>query len=568
MKIVAEQTRFHRFAWYFEYKPERIEFARTLKESFGWQNFSFVSEGAKKCWAFSQIQILETLLGMYPQVELDPKVKLIMAAESASMREKQLRTEAISDIKQKTDTDFKVRGLKGELYPYQKIGVEFLVNAGGRAMNNDPMGLGKSCMTIAYIKYMGFQRTLVVAPASIKAVWRNEVSKWTNLSTCVIDSKTDLRDIPSDVNVWIINYELLKKNLPELLKTRFDCLVADESHYAKSPKSIRTKALRQLSRAIHGLILLTGTPIMNRPIELWSLLNMIDPKEWGNYYDFARRYADMKRTRWGMDVSGSSNIDELSERIKRYFIRRKKEDVLSELPPKVFTDIPVTLDQDTQEQYDVAEENLAEYMSTFAGKQPKDVAKMLNAEKLTRINVLRALASDGKRAICTDIIDSVVSSGEKVLVFASFKKPLESLLSHYGDSAVLITGDTSLEDREAAVSAFQNDPRVTVFLGGYKSAGVGLTLTEAQTVICLDLPWTPGDLDQAIDRAHRIGSKHSSINVFRLMAEGTLDSKMAKMLDKKRSISERVLEGGVEKEDDYVNEMISEIVSRQEKNKH
>lgn len=543
MKIKLLKTKYHRFAFESAYSPEVVDFCKALKETYGWQKFSFEASEKGKFWVFSEPDLIGVIRSQYPHTVLEPEVQEIVLKEVRWLALLEQRKSEIEEIKLKTETDFHVPGMKKEMYAYQKIGVEFLIKSGGKAIIADSMGLGKTVQAIAYVKYSGFNRVLVVSPASVKGVWENEVKKWTNLKTYVIDSKTDLSDIPADIHFWIINYDLLKKMLPQLLKIHFDCIIADEAHFVKSLSAIRSKVLRQLSRVTEKLVLLTGTPLLSRPSELFSLLNMVDQKNWSNFREYTRKYCDIKMTRYGVDISGASNTAELHERIKRYFIRRHKDDVLKELPPKILIDVPSTLDKDTWKQYELAERNLASYLRSYQGKQPPDIAKMLQAEKLAKLGVLRMLSSMGKVKMAIEFVESIIESGDKVLVFGSFQEPLDRLKEVFKDKAVMITGRTPINERGGIVEAFQKDKNIQVFLGGFKSAGVGLTLTAASNFVALDLPWNPADLQQSIDRCHRIGSTANSVNVFRLIAPETIDEDMRNLLDEKQDTFDKVIDG-------------------------
>ena len=548
MKIVTERTKYHRFSLYYDYDPIKVDFCKNLKDSFGWKEFSFDVQGELKRWVFSQSILIPVLAEKFPEIEIDPLVEEIVRHEQKWVNEQRKKIEKIEEVKTKTDTKFEVKGLKKKLYNYQSIGVEFLVSSGGRALIADSPGLGKTIQALAYIKHMDFKRTLVVSPASVKFVWEGEVKKWTNLKSVVIDSKTKIADIDPAVQIWAINYDVLRKHFAQLSKVRFDCIVGDESQMLKSPTAIRTKAFRTLSRDIPSVILLSGTPILSRPGELFSLLNIIDPKTWQNWWDYARKYCAMRQTHWGIDTSGASNIDELHSRIKRYFIRRLKEDVLTELPPKNFIDLPVQLDKDTAHEYNTAANNLAVYLRQYSGKQPPEIAKSMAAEKLTQLNVLRQISATGKIETAKELIQSVLDSGEKVLVFCSFIAPLEALREHFADKAVILTGKTPVEDRRTIVERFQKDKDVQVFFGGTKSAGTGITLTAASNVIFLDYSWNPADMQQAQDRAHRIGTKHESINIYQLIAQSTIDNDMQNTLEHKQGIFDQIIDGKEAKE--------------------
>lgn len=543
MKIVFERTRYHQYAFYFDYTPDRIEFCKALKDAFGFQRFGFDSSNGLKRWVFSEPIFVQLLKERFPNVVIDKAVETQCAAELKWMSEDEKRQQKLSDIEKKTDTTFNVKGLKMDMYPYQKVGVEFLTESGGRALIADAMGLGKTIQAIAFCKHKEFKRVLVVCPASVKFSWENEVKKWTRLTSKIIDSKTKLHEIPADTIFWIINYDILKKFKDELLKTRFDAIVGDEAHMIKNPQAIRTKVFRMVAKEIPNVVLLTGTPLLSRPVELFSLLNIIDPKNWSSYYEYVKRYCGAYQDRFGLNVSGASNIEELHTRIKKYFLRREKTEVLKELPPKNRIDVPVQLAPDALKEYEIAEKDLAVYLRHYAGKQPAAIAKTLGAEKLARLNVLRMLNALGKVPMALELIESIIESGEKVLVFSSFVDPLNQMALKFKDKAVMITGQTPVEDRGNIVKKFQEDPNVQVFLGGIKSAGVGITLTAASNVLFLDYSWNPADHQQAEDRAHRPGQEAALLNIYTLFSKGTIDEDLRDMLAEKQDIFNRVIDG-------------------------
>jgi SWI/SNF-related matrix-associated actin-dependent regulator 1 of chromatin subfamily A len=514
-----------------------------LKESFGWEKFSFDVQGNLKRWIFTDSLLIPVIAERFPEVEIDPEVNAIVRNEQQWINDLKAKEKKIEAIRTKTDTDFNVKGLKKDLYPYQKVGVEFLLESGGRAIVADSPGLGKTAEALAYIKHSGFKRCLVVCPASVKFAWGIEIKKWTQLSYTIIDSKTDLASIDPSINIWVVNYDILRKHLAQLCKIRFECLIGDECQLIKTPSAIRTRAFRQISRDISSIILLSGTPLLSRPAELFSLLNIIDARVWNNWYEYARRYCNLHQTRWGVDTSGASNVSELHARIKSYFIRRDKTEVLKELPPKNFINVPVELDDETNKKYASAASDLATYLRTYSGKQPPEIAKSLAAEKLTQLNVLRHLNSLGKIGTATELVESIIDAGEKVLVFCSFVQPLELLKEYFGSKAVILTGKTPVDEREEIVKKFQTDPKTQIFLGGIKSAGMGITLTAASNVVFLDYSWNPADMQQAQDRVHRPGQEASSVNIYQLSAMGTIDEDLKEILDRKQDIFDQVIDG-------------------------
>jgi SWI/SNF-related matrix-associated actin-dependent regulator 1 of chromatin subfamily A len=209
--------------------------------------------------------------------------------------------------------------------------------------------------------------------------------------------------------------------------------------------------------------------------------------------------------------------------------------------------MPVELDDEYKEQYDVAARDLANYLRSFTNKKSPEIQKALAAEKLVRLNVLRQVNEKGKVAVAEELIDSIVDSGEKVLIFGCFVAPLETLKERYGDAAVIITGQTPIDDRKVAVDKFQNDPRVKVFLGGMLSAGTGITLTAASNVIMLGYSFNPADHEQSLNRAHRPGATYSALNIYQLTVKDSIDEDMKELLEKKQEVFDQVIEGKVVK---------------------
>lgn len=562
MKIEVAKTRYHSMTFDYPYKASTVAFCKLLKGSWGWEKFSW--DAPYKRWAFSDPKIVQAIMAQYPEVELGEGVRELCANVVLEQEIEATRVNDLEQIKVAEDSDIIIPGFKGTPYPFQKVGVEFMLRSKGRMILGDDPGLGKTMQTIGYLLASGKRRTIAICPASVKYNWEAEIQKWSGLSTIVIDSDTDINSIPADVKVWIINYDILKKHLDILMKVTFDCMVLDEAHYIKSTTAIRSKSVKLLSKKIESILMLTGTPVLNRPVELFNLLSIIDPKTWNNYHAYTKRYCDAKVTRFGLDVSGATHLDELRGRISKYFLRRTKEEVLKELPPKVRMDIPVMLSAEYAAMYAKAYNKFALFLKENKGKKDPEVRKTLMAEKLTQLNALREISTLGKIAAAKELIDTAVASGQKILVFSSFNFPLEELLSYYGDTAVLITGKTGNQERFDIVKEFQTNPEIKIFLGGIKSAGVGITLTAASNVLFLDYSWTPADHIQAENRAHRadeLTKSHESINIYSLHARWTVDDLMVKMLSKKRGTVDDILGEDSEGMMGSVSMMLDELES-------
>lgn len=427
---------------------------------------------------------------------------------------------------------------------------------------------GKSIQSLAYLVKARHERTLVISPASVKFSWKNEVKKWTSLKCFVVDSQTIFSEIPYDTHVIIINYDILKKFKNELLLTKFDACVLDEAHLLKNPTAIRSKIVKLITKNIPSVIFLTGTPLLSRPVELYNILTMVDSKEWNDYYGFCKRYCDGRQGYFGFEAKGATNLEELQERMAKYFLRRTKDQILKELPKKNHIEYVVEHDPETRALYYKASNDFINYLKQNKGKTDKQAAKAAKAEKLVKINLLREINTMGKIPAAKELIDSIIESGEKVLIFSSFNAPLLELHEEYLDSC-LILGDTPVEERGEIVRKFQEDPNVRVFFGGYKSAGVGITLTAAQNILLMDYPFNPADREQSIDRANRIGSIGDSLNIYQLYTEGTVDKFMKKLLDRKQKIFDQVIDGKFDKieEAGSIEEMIKMIEEENNINK-
>jgi SWI/SNF-related matrix-associated actin-dependent regulator 1 of chromatin subfamily A len=540
MKIIREKTTLYEYAFVFEYSYEIIDYCRYLKEIYGWKDFSFVDNK----WRFNNIDIAISIKQRFNETEIDDDVVVDFALAEIAQEERIKQEQNAERIKSSLDSDIEINDIKGELRPYQKIGVEFFLNNNGKAILSDQMGTGKTCQSLAYITTAKKKRSLVICPASVKYSWKKEIEKWTDLSYLIVNSKTELTSLrDKTIDVFVINYDIVKKFYNTLIDMNFDCIIIDEFTYIKNNSATRTKAVKQIAKKIDSVILLSGTPMLSRPSELFNGLNLIDPKTWKSFYDFTVRYCQGHRGPWGWDYRGASNIEELQKRINKYFLRRTKEDILPELPQKIFINVPVELDQETQSEYDMALNQFGKFLREIKGKKTTEVVRSLQAEKLTKLGALRQLTTMGKIKAAEELIQEIIDGGEKVLVFSCYNEPLEQLHQKFVDTSVMLTGKTSEKDRGNIIEKFQNDKNTNIFFGGTKSAGIGITLTAATNVLFIDYSWTPADHSQAIDRAHRIGSTSDHITIYTLSAIGTIDEYMTKLLEKKQILFDRLIDG-------------------------
>lgn len=432
-------------------------------------------------------------------------------------------------------------------FPYQMAGYNFLKHADFRALLADDMGLGKTIQAIMAIMAVRHEGPVVVScPATVKLNWKREMEKWIpGIRVLVLDGRTP--KFALDVNqydAFVINHDILatrdgngfKGWIDQFLALNISLVIFDEGHKVGNPKSIRGGAARAIAKEVDRVIVLTGTPLPNRPKELWPILNMIDPDAWGNFFTFGKRYCNGVQGSFGWDFSGASNLDELHERIKPWVLRRTKDQVLTELPGKSRVDIVLQLPKALRKKYDAR-------VAQFANKVRSGY--VAPHERLTLISDLKQLAAEAKLKQAIDWILDFVESGQKLIVFAWHKATIQAVMDALAKAkvgAVKLTGETPVKKRQEVVDAFQTDPDTQVFVGNIQAAGEGITLTAASDVVFLEYGWKPGEHAQAEDRANRIGQEYP-VTVWYLNAQGTIDGELFQVIDGKRQVIDMVMEG-------------------------
>ena len=538
------------YAFEFDFDWNVIKFCQKTKDKTGLSALYF----KYKKWRFSELAIVDLIRSAFPDVALEPAVEVDLVSHKLWKANEVRRMSKALELKNALETDFVVNNLILDLYPYQRVGVEFLENNSGRCVIADEMGVGKTCQALGYIAHKCFKKTVVVCPATAKGVWKKETKKFTKLKSFVMTTAPLTEEIWSNHDIFIINYDSISKHSDFLMAKAaaglIDCLIVDESHRIKDPTRLRSRAVGLLSRNIPHFIALSGTPMLNRPIELFTTLNIINPAEWPDFQAYKNRYCWSKEK---FDYTGAANIEELRGKIASYFLRRTKDQVLPYLPKRIYSEIPIELDSETAQDYADAEAGLiADFRS---GKKIETV----NALKV--LNELRRLSSIGKIEQGIELIKDIIES-EKVIVFSNFNEPLKQLKEYFGDQAVMITYKvTKDEDRDRAVSEFQTNPDVKIFLGGMRAAGEAITLTAGKTTIFFDFSWVPADHDQAASRNHRpsdLEVKHDNLNILQLVTLGTIDDRMKLILEKKRKTFDELFAKDPKKAQNYMVEAILE----------
>lgn len=386
-----------------------------------------------------------------------------------------------------------------QLYPFQVTGVDFLAS-NKSALLADQMGTGKTVQTICAFNKLQTKRTLIITPASVKYTWANEIPEWSSEPLAPIQIIKSFRDtVMSDVAHIICNYDFIQtdsKILKQLKTLKFDVLVCDEAHYLKNPRAKRTRGILMrngLSERAEYRWMLTGTPVMNRPIELYPLLmglrrDLIAP--WDNWYSFAKRYCGAFQDQFGgWNVRGASNIPELAEKLKSFMLRRTKAEVLPFLPPKTIQIVPL----DPIEKF--------KYSGTAASAE-SDMA-------LGDFSTLRKETALAKLPACIKHIDDVLEDVPKIIVFFYHREVFKQLHAQYPDANYIYGGMTP-EMKKWHVDQFQNDSSKRVMLIQFVAGGQGIDGLQkvCDTCIFVETSWTPAEIEQAIDRLHRIGQKN------------------------------------------------------------
>jgi superfamily II DNA or RNA helicase len=436
--------------------------------------------------------------------------------------------------------------LRAELRDYQRIGYDWLHRlgqAGFGACLADDMGLGKTVQALGLLLARGSQGpALVIAPTSVCANWANEAARFAPTLTPVL--LRDYSDRAAKIaklgkrDLLICSYGLLPFELDALSSRRWATLILDEAQAIKNPKAKRTAAAGQLEANMR--IAATGTPIENRLNELWSIFNFLNPGLLGTRADFDKR--------WGVPIQeGDSKLrNQLRKLLSPFILRRRKEDVLSELPPKTEIVLEVELSDKDLAFYEVMRREAEGDLSAESGH----LEVLAHLTRLRRTCCSPHLVNKRMPAVAAklkpfaEIIDELRANGHRALVFSQFVGHL-ALLRSYLDNADVpyqyLDGSTPAQKRDQRVAAFQ-DGEGDLFLISLKAGGTGLNLTGADYVIHMDPWWNPAAEDQASDRAHRMGQTRP-VTVYRLVARGTIEEKIVKLHTHKRSLADGLLSG-------------------------
>ena len=455
------------------------------------------------------------------------------------------------------------------LYPHQIVGAMFLSVTRNLLLALD-MGTGKSLISIAYVEMNAFNKVFVITPNSLKYNYYNEVMKFTN-STAHIVGKKNTCSI-EDAKYIIVNYEYFNSSNFKKLKDKFnelnigkiDCLISDECHRLKSSSSNTYKNFKKIfndnifkDKKI-SKIFMSGTPAPSKAAELYTVLHQISPLDFPTKKYFYEYYCGMNYNvdgyGWETNIN-KTKFEELFNKIEPFTYRKKKSEVLKDLPEKTYQKIVLEMTPKEYEIYYNLEEGVA---NEFIDKNFYN--------PLSIMGKLREYTSYLKFNNVKELIDSILECGEKFVVIDFFKNSLYELHKQYPNISALHTGDEKDSKRAEIVKDFQDENgKIKIFLGSEGTTKEGLTLTAASKVGMLTVPWTPGALDQCTDRLARIGQKNA-VNAYIFIYKDTIDEYVFDLIESKRSEISQVIDG--EKYESNVNQSIINDLVKIIKDKH
>lgn len=445
--------------------------------------------------------------------------------------------------------------LRVEPYEYQRQGICFGLEH-KRIIIGDEPGLGKTLQSIGIVDTAGAYPCLVICPSSLKINWQREFEKFTDKSALVLDNNVRTTWgylLSMGVHqVAIVNYESLRKYFVWDIKggkqfrlkdvvfcpqmQQFKSIIIDECHRVKDPSAQQTIFTKGLSVGKEYRILLSGTPVVNRPEDLIAQLSILD--RIGQFGGRAKFMADYCTDPKDKTAVPAVPLSVLSKQLyDTCMIRREKAKVLPQLPDKTRVDLYVEISNDKE--YNLAAADLAAYLQEYTECTDWEIRRKMRMEALVRFMTLRSLATKGKIAQAVDFIRTFLDCGKKLIVFCSLHEVVDELQKVF-PRAVTVTGRDSMVNKQASVDAFQNNPDVNLIICSIKAAGVGLTLTASSVVAFIELAWTYADCCQCEDRAHRIGQK-DNVTCYYLLGRGTIDHTIYNLIHRKKSIASEIM---------------------------
>jgi SWI/SNF-related matrix-associated actin-dependent regulator 1 of chromatin subfamily A len=463
-----------------------------------------------------------------------------------------------------------------KLYEQQKDGVKFLLSRKG-AILADSMGVGKSVQATVAALESGCKRILIVCPSAVKINWQREIGYYDCHDSVIIDGKKW-----EQAKFTIINFDILKNfhvvpgegmkeedicwDNQELVKANFDLIIIDEAHKLKNHKSNRGAIMKDLctNYGEKRVWLLSGTPVANRPMDYYNLLALINSPIVANWKHYVIRYCEGKQITTTLKngrqkkvwlTNGASNLEELALKTKNTYLRRLKSD-LGDMPEKTIIPIYHKL---TDEQWVKHNELWEEYLIERQQKKKRGEPE----RDLVELGLLRKYIAMQSISKTIELVEDILESGEKVIIFCNFTEELTELKNHFGKRAVTHYGQMSDKDKQKSIDDFQLHDKAEVFIGNIISAGVGITLTKATYVVFNSFDWVSGNNEQGEDRSYRIGQKNN-VTIYYQLFENTISVRMWETLKRKKEIIDTIMnEAGLD-EDEIIGNIMNKILDEDE----
>lgn len=429
-------------------------------------------------------------------------------------------------------------------YPFQISGIEFL-STNKNSLLSDEVGLGKTLQAISTTLHLNCKKILVVCPASVKRQWQREISKFTNKTSVVIEGSLKQREqqYKTDCMFYIVNYELVMKDLPFINLRTWDMVIGDEISRIKNFKSKTKSAIMQVKTNFK--IGISATPLENEIQELHSIMSWINPDVLGTYWNFINEYCYFCSNPYGgYQITGIKDAKKLHEILNSVMIRRKKTDVYTQLPNIIHNEYYVPLTTTQQKMYKEINNNIMnlvqkEQYTENMLNQIMYMRELCNSPRLLNSELL----DNGKIPEIIEIIKQF-SPEHKIVLFSQWTKFLDLIaeeLSKENINFVSIRGDISQEQREENIIKFNNNPEIKLLLSS-DAGNMGLNLQVADVLIHSDLLWNPQRMIQREGRVHRIGQKNV-VNVITILTEGTIEEKVYALLKSKTDLFNQIIEG-------------------------
>tara|TARA_Y100000004_G_scaffold50751_1_gene56029 strand:+ start:6916 stop:8814 length:1899 start_codon:yes stop_codon:yes gene_type:complete len=450
--------------------------------------------------------------------------------------EKQHEQHAIN-LSKATDAQITIPELQLNLYPYQRAGVAYAADK-QRCFIADEMGLGKSLQALAVTEHTNQYPALIICPPSLIEDWANKIKEaLPKRTTSTIQGRKETP--PNETDYTIIGYSNINHHKTELKNHNYKTLILDESHYCKNRTAQRTKAAKHIAKNIPktgNILLLTGTPITNRPAEYAPQLEIIGQLDkLGGLWNFYKRYCGAYKDQWGhWQTHGASNLPELHNNLrKNCYIRREKEDVLPDLPPITYNTIHATLDNKHKKQYNQALHDLQEWykaecekLAIKEGRNP-NAARIRahfaaqNNETLIQLTALRKITAQAKIQQALEWIQNANDQGLKIVIAAHHRDIVQTIANETG--GLKIIGGQKPQDTETAKHEFTHNTNSMNITISITAASHGHTLNAAHNMLIIEPPWTPAQYQQTTARIHRIGQTQP-VTIHNLIIPNTIDT--------------------------------------------